>query len=128
MRSFLELAIGNILENAIKYSDNQIVRIIMRQQADHLVIEILDQGIGIPQQDIQNIKQNFFRGQNTHHYSGKGVGLSIANIIFTLHKIDLSIESSGKGTRFISDSNETLICLKTVSNIGFLVLSETYYR
>lgn len=95
----LELAIGNILENAIKYSDNQIVRIIMRQQADHLVIEILDQGIGIPQQDIRNIKQNFFRGQNTHHYSGKGVGLSIANIIFTLHKIDLSIESSGKGTK-----------------------------
>lgn len=94
----LELAIGNIIENAIKYSDNKVVKITMREESGRLVIAVDDQGIGIPEQDTQHIMQNFFRGQNAQQYTGKGVGLSIANIIFKLHDIALDIRSSEQGT------------------------------
>ncbi len=94
----LELAIGNIIENAIKYSNNQIVKIIFTQRRGRLVILIVDRGIGIPVQDLQNIKNNFYRGHNTAGYQGKGVGLSIANIVFALHGITVLINSDQEGT------------------------------
>ena len=94
----LELAIGNVLENAIKYSDNQIVKIIFKQQDGRLVLLIVDQGIGIPTEDLQHIQHNFHRGTNTAGYQGKGVGLSIAKVIFTLHRVSISISSKGHGT------------------------------
>ncbi len=95
----LELAIGNLLENAIKYSNNNVVKILFTTQRDRLQLSIIDQGIGIPESDLQHIKQNFYRGNNTQKYQGKGVGLSIASIIFTLHKVDMQISSSALGTR-----------------------------
>lgn len=94
----LELAVGNILENAIKYSDNQVVRILFQEQEERLAIVIVDQGIGISENDMQYIRQNFYRGSNAQKYQGKGIGLSMANIIFKLHHIEMSILSAGKGT------------------------------
>ena len=94
----LELAFGNILENAIKYSDNQVVRVLFQEQDGKLVMAIIDQGIGIPENDIQYILQNFYRADNARKYQGKGIGLSMANIIFTLHHIEMNILSSEKGT------------------------------
>lgn len=95
----LELAIGNLLENAIKYSDNQTVKITLEQQQGALAILILDKGIGIPASDLDNVRKNFRRGHNTEGYKGKGVGLSIASVIFNLHQVTLSIHSGGAGTR-----------------------------
>ncbi len=94
----LELAFGNILENAIKYSDNQMVRVLFQDQAGKLVIAIIDQGIGIPENDMQYIRQNFYRANNARKYQGKGIGLSMANIIFSLHHIEMHIISKEKGT------------------------------
>src|SRR5690606_6663401 len=53
----LELAIGNLLENAIKYSDNQTVKITLEQQQGALAILILDKGIGIPASDLDNVRK-----------------------------------------------------------------------
>ncbi|TDS17374.1 HAMP domain-containing sensor histidine kinase [Sphingobacterium paludis] len=97
----LELAIGNLLENAIKYSDNQPVKILFTEVRGRLQLSIMDQGIGISQHDLRYIRQNFYRGNNTQNYQGKGIGLSIANIIFTLHKIDMQIVSQQNGTTVI---------------------------
>ncbi|MFD2893614.1 sensor histidine kinase [Sphingobacterium arenae] len=94
----LELAFGNILENAIKYSDNQVVRVLFREQNGKLVMAIIDQGIGIPENDMQYIRQNFYRANNARKYQGKGIGLSMANIIFSLHRIEMHILSIEKGT------------------------------
>jgi len=97
----LELAIGNLLENAIKYSDNQPVKILFTEANGQLELSIIDQGIGISQHDLRYIRQNFYRGNNTHTYQGKGIGLSIANIIFTLHKIDMQIVPQQHGTTVV---------------------------
>lgn len=95
----LELAIGNIVGNAIKYSDNEVVKIVLNERAHRLEIAIIDKGIGIPKKDIDQIKHNFYRGTNTQNYQGKGIGLSIANIIFHLHLIELDIKANeDKGT------------------------------
>lgn len=98
----LELAIGNIVGNAIKYSDNDIVKIVFVERNNHLAIDIIDKGIGVPKEDLHQIKQNFYRGENTHKYQGKGIGLSIANIVFNLHHIQLDITSRKEGGTVVS--------------------------
>lgn len=96
----LELALNNLLSNAIKYSDNQPIQIQFIEIDSRLQIHILDLGIGILEADLNHIKQNFFRGQNTQQYQGKGIGLSMAHIILTLHQIRLTIRvNEPKGTK-----------------------------
>lgn len=95
----LQLALSNIIENALKYSDNQPIKIQLKQTDQQLEISITDTGIGILPEDVPNIKENFFRGQNTQAYNGKGIGLSMAHIIFSLHQITLTIAPNRpKGT------------------------------
>jgi len=95
----LALAFNNIIENAIKYSNNEIVTVIIEDNNNKLQVIVKDHGIGISTEDLKKVKQNFFRGQNTNEFSGKGIGLSMANIIFSLHKIDLEIKSEKNGTQ-----------------------------
>jgi len=90
----LNLAIGNLVSNAIKYSDNQQVKIQFLSQNTRLVLQVLDSGIGIDQDDLPHIRQNFFRGKNTSAYPGKGIGLSLADIILKLHQIKLEIAAN----------------------------------
>jgi len=94
----LALAINNIVENAIKYSNNKPVKIIIHEIAGKLQVVVKDKGIGITGDDLKKVKQNFYRGKNTGKYSGKGIGLSMANIILNLHKIELEIQSQPTGT------------------------------
>jgi signal transduction histidine kinase len=53
----------------------------------------MDKGIGIPEKDIDNIFQTFFRAENAHSYTGSGVGLAICQKIIQLHNGKLSIKS-----------------------------------
>lgn len=95
----LEVALNNLVSNAIKYSNNQPILVQFLEINHRLQIHISDLGIGILETDIKQIKQNFFRGKNTQDFQGKGIGLSMANIIFTLHHIDIEIvPNNPKGT------------------------------
>lgn len=95
----LEVALNNLIGNAIKYSNNQPILVQFLEINNRLQIHISDLGIGILETDIKQIKQNFFRGKNTQGFQGKGIGLSMANIILTLHQIDLEIvQNNPKGT------------------------------
>lgn len=94
----LESAISNIIENAIKYSNNQPIAVHMNIVNDRLVVRIIDKGIGIPPTDLKNITQNFYRGTNTNNFQGKGIGLSMSGVIFTLHQIKMEVKSNSTGT------------------------------
>lgn len=95
----LELAFNNLVGNAIKYSENKPIQIQFLEIDNHLEIQIIDEGIGILDDDLIKIKQNFFRGKNTKNYQGKGVGLSMANVVLVLHEIQLQIaQNKPKGT------------------------------
>ena len=95
----LSIALKNIIDNACKYSDKEI-NIILRYEEEHLILEIEDKGIGIPQEEIEHITQSFYRGSNTHDYKGQGIGLSLTQKILSAYHARMEISSEiEKGTK-----------------------------
>ena len=95
----LKIALKNIIDNACKYSDKEVNVALYREQ-QQVILEVEDQGIGIPQEEIEHIFQSFYRGSNTRDYAGQGIGLSLTlKIISAYHgKLDISSEIE-KGTK-----------------------------
>ncbi|WP_249603054.1 HAMP domain-containing sensor histidine kinase [Zunongwangia pacifica] len=91
--TLLYMALFNCIENAAKFSKEEVVNIRLFQQKEHLHLEILDHGIGILEKDLKYINQPFFRGNNTAGFQGNGLGMSIALKVFQLHQITYSITS-----------------------------------
>jgi signal transduction histidine kinase len=97
--NLLKLAITNIISNACKYSDNRMVKIRMLAENNKVIVSVADQGIGIPQTELQHIFEPFFRASNAHSYEGHGVGLPLTLNIIRLHKGSIGIRSEeGSGT------------------------------
>jgi two-component system phosphate regulon sensor histidine kinase PhoR len=103
-RNRVSQVIGNILDNAIKFSPqggNVMVR--LQQQDDNYVISVVDEGIGISPEYFGHIFERFYRVRNTasSQYSGIGLGLFVAKAIVEGHhgKIWLS-RNQGSGSTF----------------------------
>ncbi|SDF40984.1 Signal transduction histidine kinase [Mucilaginibacter pineti] len=97
--NLLTLAINNIITNACKYSDNRMVKVRLSSENNRVIVAIADEGIGIPETELQHIFEPFFRASNVHDYEGHGVGLPLTLNIIRLHKGSLGISSKvGKGT------------------------------
>ncbi len=74
----LELAITNLLNNAIKYSpEYKSIDIIVEQNQHSLTIKIIDEGIGIPEKEQKFIFNRYFRAENALLDQGTGIGLNI---------------------------------------------------
>jgi len=91
--NLLKLAITNIVNNACKYSDNRIVLLGLSRSAANVVISVKDQGIGIPENELQHVFEPFFRASNTTNYSGYGVGLPLSLNIIRLHRGSIAIKT-----------------------------------
>lgn len=80
--------LGNILDNAIKYSPHggQVVVSLQMQDGDYLV-SVSDQGMGVSPEYFDHIFERFYRVHNTasHQYSGIGLGLYVAKAIIDRH-------------------------------------------
>ncbi len=95
----LKLAFVNLIENACKYSSNQKCFIKIENPIS-LTISFIDEGIGIPKQDLERITEPFYRGSNLNEKMGAGIGLSLVDKIVRLHHADLEIVSEvDKGTK-----------------------------
>lgn len=93
--NLLKIAIGNILSNACKYSADKPVE--MRLRSNQL--EIIDTGIGIPAEEVEQIFQPFYRASNTREYSGHGIGLSLSARILQTYGARVTVHSVvGEGT------------------------------
>ncbi len=94
----------NLVENAIKYNnENGSVRV--KLDADHQFFTVLveDNGIGIPEEDLQHIYERFYRVDKSHsrEIGGTGLGLAIARSAIVMHRGTIQVESElGKGTTF----------------------------
>lgn len=98
-KNLLKLAITNIVSNACKYSDFKSVSVKLESNNNLLSIAVVDQGIGIPQDDIQHIFEPFFRASNTSNFKGYGVGLPLSLNIIRLHRGSIGIKTQeGLGT------------------------------
>ncbi|MFO7928341.1 MAG: ATP-binding protein [Candidatus Humimicrobiaceae bacterium] len=101
----IEVLFSILIENAINYSPpNSIVKIITKKiEGPRLYIGIKDQGIGIPEKNVNNIFNEFFRSNNAaeFHKNGTGLGLSIAREIVNIHNASINLESDlDKGSYF----------------------------
>lgn len=92
-KTLLNVAFYNIIENAIKYSNNNPIDITFKVLHNKLTIEILDHGKGIHPEELPHIKETFYRGKNVGNIKGSGIGLSLAMIIFDQHHIIFQIDS-----------------------------------
>ena len=101
-RNLLKTAIINIFDNACKFSSNKDVEVALKKDARKLMLSVRDQGIGISDKDIEQIKTPFYRGQNAMRIKGSGIGLSLSSKIITHHHGSLEIHSQiDKGTLVI---------------------------
>lgn len=91
--SLLKNAFLNLLDNAIKYSNAQPVEVLIDFDEKECIVHISDKGIGIPQEDLPNIFEPFYRGENAFDVQGFGVGLSICHKIIDIHNGRISIKS-----------------------------------
>ena len=94
----------NLLNNAVQFTPaggKVIIRV--GEEADHLRVEVMDRGIGIPPEDMPRIFEEFYRGKNVET-RGAGLGLAIAKKIIEAHGGEIWAESpypeSEKGSKF----------------------------
>lgn len=93
-RRRLRQVISNLLANAVKFSpEGGTVTLSAHDEPEALVVEVLDEGIGIPDEDQQHIFDDFFRASNAAEFGGAGLGLSIAKKIVDAHSGSLTVES-----------------------------------
>lgn len=91
--TLIHLALYNIVENAVKYSNSKPITIDLFLQNNRLKLSVEDQGKGISEEELAFIKQTFYRGKNVGEIKGSGIGLSLATIILEQHRIQFDITS-----------------------------------
>ncbi len=100
----MKRVISNLIENAIKYSGrDSSVSVVTLEDGDWIKIEIRDNGIGIPESDLEHIFDKFYRVRNdsTHSIKGSGLGLYLVKYFINLHGGKISVISKeDRGTIF----------------------------
>lgn len=110
-RFLLEIAFSNLISNALKYiGDEGVVEIILDEKEKGIQLEVCDNGIGIPEKDLEKIFNDFYRASNikSKGYEGSGMGLSIIKHIVERHGGTVEVQSPSRlasenkpGTSFI---------------------------
>lgn len=98
----LKIAFSNIIENACKYSNEKKVDVHLDDiHNNYIPVKFIDQGIGIPGDEVKMIFQPFYRSKRVINIPGHGMGLSLVEKIIAMHKGNITIESSpSKGSIF----------------------------
>ncbi|MFC5727491.1 MULTISPECIES: sensor histidine kinase [Nocardioides] len=97
-------AVANLVANAVAYSEPSSRVVVTRKKVDHAIeISVVDQGIGIPEDEIDRIFERFYRVDPARHRStgGTGLGLSIVKHVAATHGGDVRVWSvEGQGSTF----------------------------
>ncbi|MFH1046708.1 MAG: sensor histidine kinase [Patescibacteria group bacterium] len=100
----MKFALQHLIQNAVEYTDdNGRVEIIATHEKGQVVIDIVDNGIGIPRTELVKVFSRFFRAKNSYLKKtvGSGLGLVMAKIIVEGHGGKISFSSQeGQGTAF----------------------------
>ncbi|MBK23894.1 MAG: hypothetical protein CME70_07810 [Halobacteriovorax sp.] len=103
-QNLMKRVLSNLIENAIKYSgENTSVKIKSWDDEKWVHVEIQDNGVGIPKDDLEHIFDKFYRVKNdaSHSIKGTGLGLYLVKYFVELHGGIIDAESTlGQGTKF----------------------------
>jgi signal transduction histidine kinase len=94
----LRRAIENLIANAIKFSpQGGCVRIDLRAEAEHALVEVRDHGPGVPAHELELLFRPFFRGSNAQIAEGQGLGLTLAQRVAKAHGGEVRAENAQGG-------------------------------
>lgn len=98
----MELILYNLLSNAFKYSNDggRILVKVIDTSAEHVHIEVIDNGIGIPEDQLPHIFDPFYRA-TSNQYTGSGIGLALVKNLVEFHQGSIEVDSQpGNGSTF----------------------------
>lgn len=101
-RSFISYMLKNLINNAFKYGDQgEIPEVNLTFEPKGFTVKVVDHGIGIPEQEMQNLFQSFYRASNAENVQGTGLGLVIVKKLAEMHDGTVFAESLiNKGSTF----------------------------
>ena len=94
----------NLIDNSIKYCDKEpVIKVFTSRNDNKIVIEINDNGPGIPEEYRKKIFEKFFRlpSEDVHNVKGYGLGLSFASLVMELHNGSIETRNLNPGSSFI---------------------------
>jgi PAS domain S-box-containing protein len=103
--------VSNLVSNAFKYSkDSSNPELHIEHSKDSFKMKVVDYGIGIPEEEIPQLFDSFFRASNVENIQGTGLGLAIVKEFVNMHGGRIDIESElGKGTTISITQSKKLI-------------------
>jgi len=97
-RSLISQALGNMIDNAIKYTPSGgAVSVWVQREAGTATLKVRDNGPGIPEADRARVLQRFVRLEASRHTPGSGLGLSLVAAVAQLHEGELQLDDAGPG-------------------------------
>lgn len=100
-KELLEQAWINLLNNAIKFSDDGgTVSVTISESADDISVAISNGGKTIPEERVDRIFNKFYQADESHSTEGNGIGLAIVKKVVELHNGDISVKSENGKTTF----------------------------
>ena len=98
----LRQALGNLLDNAIKFTpEGGHITVSILSEPNVVIIEIRDTGVGISESDQLRIFERLYRGDKSRSSKGMGLGLSLVRSIIQAHGVDIQVISSpNQGSTF----------------------------
>jgi two-component system OmpR family sensor kinase len=96
----LTIAFTNLLSNAVKFTSAEgNIRLHVTDTGQSVIVEVADNGIGIPSADVPHVFDELYRASNAARISGSGMGLALVQRIIALHHGEVSLRSrEGHGT------------------------------
>ncbi|PSL03492.1 HAMP domain-containing sensor histidine kinase [Cecembia rubra] len=97
----LGIAFSNLMENACKFSEDKCCDVSISSFLSGVMIKFKDRGIGISEEDQEEIFNPFFRGKNKDYSNGTGIGLTLVQKIIHQHDGEIRLDSkTGQGSIF----------------------------
>lgn len=103
-QKLLRQVLSNLLSNAVKYApDGRHIWVSASEDPpDHVVVSVRDEGVGIPEDEIDRLFGRFFRASTSTGIPGSGIGLHLVKYLIDLHQGDVQVTShEGEGTTFM---------------------------
>ena len=107
-RELIGQAMVNLLENAVKYAKPEgagqgRITVGLRREGGRVLIEVADNGPGIPPEDRKRVLERFVRLEKSRSETGSGLGLSLVNAVTRLHGGAFRIDDNAPGVRAVID-------------------------